>query len=190
VSARPGEFPERSARATGVEGLVRAVQLDSQQWLLSRTAAGLKENDWVIQTYVEAIRGLFPPGETALITEFGNPRSYPWLRHITYYLPEHPVYMLQVGPGPQKYFAPHLRSAMVATPSPVVPLPWRVRRLVWVVDHFHPDHERPKGLKEIGLPHGRYLYVLELSRRPVTYAGYAFVRTRTLDGLVPTGRGL
>ena len=182
VNAKPGEFPEKGADGSTVAGLIRAVQVDSQHWLLSGTAAGLKENDWVIRTYVEAIRGLFPPGETALITELGNPRSYTWLRHITYYLPEYPVYMIQLGPGPQRYLAPHLVSAMVSIPSPVVPLPWNTRRLVWVVDRFHPDLEPPRGLKEIGLPHGRYLYVLELRQRAVSYAGYAFVRTRKLAG--------
>ena len=190
VSAKPGEFPEKGADGSKVAELFRAVQLDSQQWFFSRTAASLKENDGVIQTYVEAIRGLFSPGETALITEFGNPRSYPWLRHITYYLPEYPAYMIQVGSGPQRYFAPHLVSAMVSTPSPVVPLPWNVRRLVWVVDHFHPDLEAPPGLKEIGLPHGRYLYVLELRQQTISYGGYAFVRMRKLEGPhVPTPRG-
>ena len=190
VSAKPGEFPSQRAETSKIGELVRALQVDSQQWVLSRTAAGLRENDWVIRTYMEAIRGLFPPGETVLLTELGNPRSYPWLRHITYYLPEYPVYMIQVGSGPQRYLAPHLSSAMVPTPSPVVPLPWTTRRLVWVVDHFHPALEPPPGLKEIGLPHGRYLYVLELpARTVVSYAGYAFVRTRRLGWSPPEIRG-
>ena len=50
-----------------------------------------------------------------------------------------------------------------------------VQRLVWFVDHWSPSSARPAGLEEIELPYGRYLYVLPLKRRAVTYAGYTFV---------------
>jgi hypothetical protein len=33
-------------------------------------------------------------------------------------------------------------------------------------------------LTEIEIPHGRYLYVLPLGKKPVTYAGYTFLRAR------------
>ncbi len=48
-----------------------------------------------MRTFVATIRGLFPPEETAIITELGNPRSYPWLRHAMFYLPEYPIYELR-----------------------------------------------------------------------------------------------
>jgi hypothetical protein len=59
-----------------------------------------------------------------------------------------------------------------------VELPAGVKRIVWFVDHWSPDTERPAGLVEIGLPHGRYLYVLPLGRKPVRYAGYTLARAR------------
>lgn len=53
-----------------------------------------------------------------------------------------------------------------------------VRQLVWFVDHWDTAAARPAGLREIEIPHGRYLYVLPVGRRPVRYAGYTLVRER------------
>jgi hypothetical protein len=47
---------------------------------------------------------------------------------------------------------------------------------VWFVDHWSPWSERPEGLDEIEIPHGRFLYVLPVGRSPVEYAGYTLVR--------------
>ena len=55
-------------------------------------------------------------------------------------------------------------------------LPASVERLVWFVDHWSPMTVRPRGLIEIEIPHGRYLYVLTLGRKPVVYEEYVFVR--------------
>ena len=67
---------------------------------MSRTAAALREHEAVIRTYVETIRTVYDPCDTALVTELGNPRSYPWLRHAMFYMPEYPIYQVQVGPMP------------------------------------------------------------------------------------------
>jgi hypothetical protein len=45
---------------------------------------------------------------------------------------------------------------------------------VWFVDHWSPSSERPDGLVEIELPHGRYLYALPVGPKPLSYAGYTF----------------
>jgi hypothetical protein len=149
---------------------------DPHEWLWSRTAAALREHDSVLRTYVNAIRGLYPPGETVLLTELGNPRSYPWLRHAMFYLSEYPIYQLQVGDKPRGFYAPQSAATMVMTPGTRITLPPRAKRLVWFVDYFHPGNRRPPGLQEVLLPHGRWLYILPLGRRPVEYAGYTFVR--------------
>jgi hypothetical protein len=144
-------------------------------WILSRTAAALREHEQVVQTFVAAIRGRWDPADTAVITELGNARSYPWMRHAVYYLPEYPIYELRVGDLPPGFYAPRQSQAMTRVPGSIIVLPASVRRLVWFVDHWNPAAARPPGLMEIELPYGRYLYVLTLGPRPVEYAGYRFV---------------
>jgi 4-amino-4-deoxy-L-arabinose transferase-like glycosyltransferase len=153
----------------------KAAEDEAFDWILSRTAAALREHEQVVQTFVAAIRGLWDPTDTAVITELGNARSYPWMRHAVYYLPEYPIYELRVGDLPPGFYAPHQAQAMTRVPGSVIVLPASVRRLVWFVDHWNPAAERPPGLMEIELPYGRYLYVLAVGRRPVEYAGYRFV---------------
>jgi hypothetical protein len=58
----------------------------------------------------------------------------------------------------------------VAERDVVVPL--SARRLVWVVDHWDPGVPRPPALRDRPLARGRWLYVLELDRQPLLYAGY------------------
>jgi hypothetical protein len=147
-------------------------------WIFSRTAAALREHEEVVRTFVDAIRGLYPPEETVVVTELGNPRSYPWLRHAMFYLPEYSIFELRVGEQPPGYYAPQLASDILPLPDSEVRLPARTRRLVWFVDHWAPSTGRPAGLAEIELPYGRFLYVLALDRRPVAYAGYTLVRDR------------
>jgi hypothetical protein len=132
----------------------------------------------VIRTYVDTIRAVYEPSDTVLVTELGNPRSYPWLRHAMFYLPEYPMYQLQVGEVPRGFYAPQSAATMILTPGEHIVLPRGVKRLVWFVDHWDPTRARPPGLLEIELPYGRYLYVLPLSRRPVEYAGYTLIRDR------------
>lgn len=172
VSARP--LPRDFDRPR--PGWLRTAHDEAHDWIFSRTAAALREHEAVVRTFVDAIRGLYAPHETAIITELGNPRTYPWLRHAMYYLPEYTIYELQVGTTPIGYYAPRRAGAMMAEPDFEIELPGAVRRLVWFVDHWSPLEERPPGLVEIELPHGRFLYVLPVGRHPLEYAGYTFVR--------------
>jgi hypothetical protein len=157
-------------------GWIKTAEDEAYDWIFSRTAAALREHERVVDTFVASIRGLYPPGETAVVTELGNRRSYPWLRHAMFYLPEYPIFEVRVGSLPPGFYAPHLAQAMTRFPDSEIHLPSGVQRLVWFVDHWSPGSERPAGLQEIELPHGRYLYVLPLARSRVNYAGYAFLR--------------
>src|SRR5438105_2397603 len=147
-------------------------------WIFSRTAAALHEHEEVVRTFVDAIRGLYPPEETVVITELGNARSYPWLRHAMFYLPEYSIFELRVGELPPGYYAPQLASDILPSPDRDVRLPARTRRVVWFVDHWAPSVAWPAGLVEVELPYGRFLYTLPIDRRPVAYAGYTLVRDR------------
>jgi hypothetical protein len=140
--------------------------------------AALREHDAVIRTYVETIRAVYDPSEVVLVTELGNPRSYPWLRHAMFYLSEYPMYEVQVGELPRGFYAPQSAAAMILTPGERITLPPNVKRLVWFVDHWDPALPRPPGLFEIPLPYGRFLYVLPLGQEPAEHAGYTFVRDR------------
>jgi hypothetical protein len=175
VSARPAprEFDKRPGEAWRWR-----VRDEVHDWIMSRTAAALREHEAVIRTYVETIRGLYDPEDTVLLTELGNPRSYPWLRHAMYYLPEYPIYQIQLGEVPRGYYAPQSAATMILTPGTRITLPRHVRQIVWFVDHWDPSVRRPRGLREIELPYGRYLYALPLGRRPVEHAGYTFLRER------------
>ena len=173
VSARPvpREFDHRSG-----DTWVWRVRDEAHDWILSRTAAALREHEAVLRTYVETIRAVYDGEDTALLTELGNPRSYPWLRHAMYYLPEYPIYQLSLRAESPGFYAPQLAATMILTPGTTLTVPSRVRQLVWFVDHWDPEMPRPSGLLEIQLAYGRFLYVLPLGRRPVEYAGYTFVR--------------
>jgi Dolichyl-phosphate-mannose-protein mannosyltransferase len=156
----------------------QAAEDDAFDWIFSRTAAALREHEEVVRTFVGAIRGLYPPEETVVVTELGNTRSYPWLRHAMFYLPEYSIFELRVGDLPAGYYAPQLSSEMVRLPDSTVRLPARARRLVWFVDHWSPSVARPPGLIEMELPYGRFLYALPVDGRPIDYAGYTLVRER------------
>ena len=173
VSARPmpREFDHRAG-----DGWVWRARDEFHDWIMSRTAAALREHEAVIRTYVETIRAVYDPSDTALVTELGNPRSYPWLRHAMFYMPEYPTYQVQVGAMPLGFYAPQYAATMILTPGSHITLPAGTRRLVWFVDHWDPATEPPAGLREVQLPHGRFLYVLPLTRTPVEYAGYTFER--------------
>jgi hypothetical protein len=175
VSARPQprEFENRSGEAWRWR-----VRDEFHDWIMSRTVAALREHEAVMRTYVDTIRAVYEPSDTVLVTEIGNPRSYPWLRHAMFYLPEYPIYLLQVGDLPRGFYAPQSAVTMILTPGESIALPHGVKQLVWFVDHWDPTLPRPKGLLEIQLPYGRYLYVLPLGRRPAEHAGYTFTRVR------------
>ena len=173
VSARPmqREFDNR-----GGDGWVWRARDEFHDWIMSRTAAALREHEAVIRTYVETIRAVYDPSDTALVTELGNPRSYPWLRHAMFYMPEYPTYQVQVGAMPLGFYAPQYAATMILTPGARITLPAGMRQLVWFVDHWDPATQPPAGLREVQLPYGRFLYVLPLTRTPVEYAGYTFER--------------
>jgi hypothetical protein len=172
VSARPMSRDFDTPRA----GWIKTAEDEAFDWIFSRTAAALHEHEQVVETFVASIRGLYGPDDTAVITEIGNRRSYPWLRHAMFYLPEYPIFELQVGSLPQGFYAPRLAQAMIRFPDMDIRLPASVKRLVWFVDHWSPTSERPPGLVEIEIPHGRYLYVLPVTRAPIEYAGYTLLR--------------
>ncbi len=173
VSARP--LPREFNNRAGDTWAWRARD-EFHDWIMSRTAAALREHEAVIRTYVETIRAVYDPSDTALVTELGNPRSYPWLRHAMFYMPEYPIYQVQVGELPLGFYAPQSAATMILTRGARIVLPSTTRQLVWFVDHWDPAMTRPDGLREIELPYGRYLYVLPLTRKPAEYAGYTFER--------------
>jgi transmembrane protein TMEM260 (protein O-mannosyltransferase) len=175
VSARPlpREFDHRSS-----DSWMWRARDELHDWIMSRTAAALREHEAVIRTYVGNIRERYDPSDTALVTELNNPRSYPWLRHAMFYMPEYPIYQVQLGPMPLGFYAPQSAVTMILTPGSRIALPSGIRQLVWFVDHWDPATAAPPGLREIPLPYGRYLYVLPLTRKPVEYAGYTFERAR------------
>ena len=101
----------------------------------------------MIGDYVAAIRRQFDPRDTVLVTELGNPRSYPWFRHVMYYLPEYAAYHLRLGAASPGYLASRELPSMAAVAEWRVPLPATTRRLVWVVDEWHPGLPRPAALE-------------------------------------------
>jgi hypothetical protein len=175
VSARP--MPREFNNRTGGAWMWRAKD-EAHDWIMSRTAAALREHEAVIRTYVETIRAVYDPSDTALLTEVGNPRSYPWLRHAMFYMPEYAIYQVQLGELPLGFYAPQSAATMILTPGSTIAVPRRIRQLVWFVDHWDPAVPRPRGLQEIQLPYGRFLYVLPIGRGRVEHAGYTFVRDK------------
>jgi hypothetical protein len=139
--------------------------------LWSHTVGGLREREAVIRGYVGAIQR-FSPRETALVTELGNPRSYPWFRHVMYYLPEFPVYHLRLGEARPGYLTSRGLETMAAVGERWVPLPPATRWIVWVVDRWDPCVPAPPGLEARRLPEGRWLYVLRVGAPGVEHVGY------------------
>ena len=99
----------------------------------------------MIRTYVDTIRAVYDPSDTALVTEIGNPRSYPWLRHAMYYLPEYRIYQVQLGELPRGFYAPQAAATMILTPGSRIVVPRRVKQLVWFVDHWDPIEAAARG---------------------------------------------
>jgi hypothetical protein len=93
-----------------------------------------------------------------------------------FYMPEYPIYQVQLGEMPLGFYAPQSAATMILSPGALITLPAAIRQLVWFVDHWDPATPPPQGLREVQLPYGRYLYVLPLTRRPAEYAGYTFER--------------
>jgi hypothetical protein len=172
VSARP--MPREFNHRTGDAWIWRARD-EAHDWIMSRTAAALREHEAVIRTYVDIIRTVYDPSDTALLTEIGNPRSYPWLRHAMFYMPEYTIYQVQVGDLPFGFYAPESAATMILTRGSTITIPRRIHQLVWFIDHWDPSVPRPRGLQEVQLPYGRFLYVLPIRGGRAEHAGYLFL---------------
>jgi hypothetical protein len=173
--ARPADVPTPGASASRAVRIAAELRALYRFRLWSHSASGLREQEAVIGEYVAAIRDHFDPHDTVLVTELGNPRSYPWFRHVMYYLPEYAAYHLRVGePGPGYLLSRDLAS-MAAVADWRVPLPPTTRRLVWVVDEWDPGLPRPADVETRPLPYGRSLYVTRVRRGAVEHAGYHLV---------------
>jgi hypothetical protein len=183
TTARPGDVPLPVAAAPWRGRMAAEIRALYRFRLWSHTAAGLREQEAVIGGYVEAIRRQFDPRDTVLVTELGNPRSYPWFRHVMYYLPEYAVYHLRLDEAHPGYLASRELLTMAAVAERRVPLPLTTRRLVWVVDEWYPGLPRPASLEARPLSHGRSLYVLRVRRRAVDHAGYRLVPVTTVARL-------
>jgi hypothetical protein len=181
VGAPPVDVPEVGPATPAGERRVAAWKAFYRFRLWPHTARGLRETEGVVGAYADAIRRAFDPARTVLVTELGNPRSYPYFRHATYYLPEFPACHLRLGRfSPGYLFSPRLET-MAATAGPEVALPPGAAWLVWMVDAWNPLLPRPAGLREIRLPHGRWMYALALDGGAIQHGGYRFV--------FPAGRG-
>jgi hypothetical protein len=176
VRAEGIDVPDARATVSPWERGATALRAFYRYRLWAHTARGLAERDEVIAAYVGAIRGGSDPRDTVVVTELGNPRSYPWFRHATYYLPEYTVVHLRLGRFSRGYLSSARLDTMEARPGPDVPLPSGTRRLVWMVDYWNPLLPRPRGLREVALPHGRWLYVLDVADGPVRHGGYSLTR--------------
>jgi hypothetical protein len=181
--AGPVDAPRLDAAAAWPARLSAELRALYRFRLWSHTAGGLREQQAVIGDYVAAIRREFDPRDTVLVTELGNPRSYPWFRHVMYYLPEYATYHLRLGELAPGYLASRELPSMAAVAERSVPLPAATRRLVWVVDEWHPDLARPAALAVRSLPHGRSLYVLRVRGGAVDHAGYQLVPVTTIARL-------
>jgi hypothetical protein len=175
TQARPLDAPVAAADASETARVAAGLRALYRFRLWSHSAAGMREQEAVIEDYMTAIRGRFDPRETVLVTELGNPRSYPWFRHVMYYLPDYAAYHLRVGAASPGYLISRDLPSMAAVTEQRIPLPATTRRVVWVVDEWHPGLPRPAGLEVYPLAHGRSLYVLRVRRGAVDYAGYRLV---------------
>ena len=182
VLAGPVDVPFPPAMAPWRERLQARARAFYQFTLWAETARGLREREAVIDAYVGAIRDGLDPVDTVHVTEIGNGRSYPWFRHVMYYLPAFRIYQLSlVGDSPGYLTAPGT-DPPIPTEESRLTLPPSTRRLVWVVDYWNPEAPRPAGLQARPLAHGRWLYVLPVGPRPVEYAGYELGRLTAVAG--------
>lgn len=175
AAAPPLDAPEAAPGASALEREGLALRALYRYRIWTASAPALREQEGVIRAYVDTIRREFDPAETAIVTELGNPRSYPWFRHAAYYLPEFAVYHLRLGRFTPGYLASRQLESMAARPGPEIRLAPATRRVVWMVDYWNPQLPPPAGLREERLPHGRRLYVLDLPAGAAEYGGYHLV---------------
>ena len=177
TSAGPGRVPQVPPGAPWFERHLADFRARYRYRLWSHTVRGLRETEAVIVGYTDAVRRHFAPAETVIVVELGNPRSYPWFRHATYYLRQFRTCHLRLPPWTSGYLDSAELTSMAARSDDRIPLGPSVRQLVWIVDFWNPRMPRPPGLRELPLAHGRWLYVLDVDERQVEYAGYHFVRS-------------
>jgi hypothetical protein len=177
IGAGPARVPDVAPDSPWVERRLADLAATYRYRLWSHTARGLREGEAVIATFTEAVRGHFSPADTVIVVELGNPRSYPWFRHATYYLREFRTCHVRLPPWTTGYLDSAHLTSMAARPDDRILLGPGVQHLVWLVDFWNPRLARPSGLRELPLAHGRWLYVLDLDGRPVEHGGYHFVRS-------------
>ena len=177
IAAAPARVPQVAPDAPWIQRQLADLRARYRYRLWSHTVPGLREAEAVIAAYTDAVRRDFAPADTVIVTELGNPRSYPWFRHATYYLRQFRTCHLRLPPWTPGYLDSAQLSSMAARPDDRIFLAPGARHLVWLVDFWNPRMPRPPGLRELPLAHGRWLYVLDLDERPVEYAGYHFVRS-------------
>ena len=96
-----------------------------------------------------------------------------------FYLPEYPIYQVQLGEAAARF----LRAAVGGDHDPDARLHHHRARAACASSSGSSitgtrTMPRPRGLQEIQLPYGRFLYVLPLGRGRVEHAGYTFVRDK------------
>jgi hypothetical protein len=137
ASAAPTDVVEPADDPAALAGWQVSWRTRYRFGMWATTAPGLREQEGVIRTYVDAIRREFDPTTTVLVTELGNARSYPWFRHLMYYVPEFPVVLLRVGPFSPGYVAlaeAHMLSALsepCSRPRPGASSGWWTRGTRW-----------------------------------------------------------
>lgn len=177
TGAGPARVPEVASDAPWLERRLADLATSYRYRLWSHTVRGLRDEEAVIATFTDAVRRHFAPSDTVIVVELGNPRSYPWFRHATYYLREFRTCHLRLPPWTPGYLDSAHLTSMAARPDDRILLGPGVRHLVWLVDYWNPRLPRPSGLRELPLAHGRWLYALDLDGRPVEHGGYHFVRS-------------
>jgi hypothetical protein len=175
TGAGPTRVPEVARDASWLDRQLSALTATYRYRLWPHTVRGLREAEAVIAAYTDEIRRHFAPADTLIVVELGNPRSYPWFRHATYYLKEFRTCHLRLPPWSQGYLDSAQLTSMAARPDDRIILGPGVRHLVWLIDFWNPKIPRPPGLRELPLAYGRWLYVLDLDGRPVEHGGYHFV---------------
>ena len=176
VSARPERRDfERRGGESWFEAWRWKARDELHDWVMSRTVAALREHEAVIRTYVESIRGLYDPADTALLTEIGNPRSYPVAppRDVLHA----GVRDLPARPGrPPRLLRAPVRGDHALHPAPRGDRaePHQATRLVR--GPLGPDVRAPRRAARDRAPLRPVPLRAAASRGAVEHAGYAFVR--------------
>ena len=173
TAAGPVDVPSPAAAASWRARAASELRALYRFRLWSHTAAGLREQEAVIGDYVAADPAPVRPARHRARDGARQPA-------LVSLVPPRHVLPARVHDVPSPARASLARaispraalSSMAAVAEWRVPLPPATRRLVWVVDEWHPGLPRPAALEARPLPHGRSLYVLRVRRGAVDHAGY------------------